>query len=138
MNERVRERFVRWEGRTLDQFSFVSNLVLGLSTAALGLSASALLDRKVPSTGLAHWLFIVGFALHAVATIVGLGLGWNRLLDFRKTMETNKALLLSQVRAMRQETKELGRGSWRLLATQSIAFALGILMLLAFVVLQSS
>lgn len=138
MNERVRARFVRWQGRTLDQFSFVSNVVLGLSTAAMGLSAGALLDRKVPATGLAHWLFLLGLALHAIATTVGVGLAWNRLIDFRKTMETNKTLQLSQVRALRSQTKELGKGSWRLLATQTVAFVLGILCLVAFVVLQSS
>jgi hypothetical protein len=137
MNERVRERFVRWQGRALDHFSFVSNLVVGLSTAALGLAASALIDHKVPGTGPSHWLFLLAVALEAGATIVGVGLSWNRLIDFRKTMETTKAPLLSQVRELRKETKDLGRGSWRLLAAQTIAFVLGILLLVAFAVLQS-
>ncbi len=137
MNERARERFIRWQGRTLDQFSFASNLVLGLSAAALGLAVTALLDHKVPPSGLSHWLFLGAVGLHASATIVGIGLAYNRLLDFRKTMHATKAKS-SQLRVLRRETKELGKASWRLLWVQGVAFVLGVLALLAFVMRESS
>ena len=40
-DDRLRERFVRWQSNTARQFSFINNLVVGLSVAALGFA----LDR---------------------------------------------------------------------------------------------
>jgi hypothetical protein len=122
MNERDRDAFRRWQGRTLDQFSFVSNVILGLASAGLGLSANALLNGKVPSSGMGRWLFLGAVCLCGFSVTCGLALAWNRLLDFAKTMQTVKARRksLGAAKALRKDSRELGRGSWRLLLVQSV------------------
>ena len=139
MNERDRDAFVRWQGRTLDQFSFTSNLLLGLSTAVLGVGAYAALDGKVAGSGTAWWLLLVAGGCHVAAIVIGVGLAWNRLLDFSKTKETVKIRRsnLAAAKTLRAESRELGRGTWRLLAAQAILFVVGLLALTVFVVLYA-
>jgi hypothetical protein len=139
MNERDRDAFVRWQGRTLDQFSFASNLLLGLSAGAIGVAAYAVIDGKVATEGAAWWLLLVACGCHLAGIVVGVGVALNRLLDFRKTKEVVKTRRsdLGAAKALRQESRELGRGTWRLLAAQALLFLVGAVVLTVFLVLHS-
>jgi hypothetical protein len=138
--ERARDAFVRWQGRTVDQLGSVSNLILGLSTAAIGLLATALVDGRVPAVGWSRWAFLFALLCELVATVSGVALAWNRLLDFRATMNSAKARLrqeTDQLPGLREETQVLGEATWRMLKVQTASFIAGVLATTAYAVMQS-
>lgn len=130
MEERDHEAQVRWQGRTIDQVSFLSNLTLGLSAAASGFAADLLLDPETTICGTSRTVLVVGTAFHLMAVLMGLLLAWNRLVDFRKTALTaarrrRRRRLRIVTKRLRVATRALGRNTWWMLRAQTIVFAIG-------------
>jgi hypothetical protein len=112
-----KERFVRWQRITREQFSAVSNLVLGLATALLAFQSSALTAPSATS----RWLAVVSMLLLATSVALGLACAWNRLLDFRQTAQNARG-------GSHVDTEALGNRSWTLLGWQLCLFGLGALL----------
>lgn len=121
-----RESFVRWQGITRDYFSFVSNLVLGLSTGLLAFLVSGLASAK-PT---ANCLLVVATASMILLSVsIGLAI-WcaiNRLRDFRTTAQIARSRYKGESvnSNARQESAVLGQLSWRLFWWQLVLFGFG-------------
>lgn len=132
-NERV--SFVRWQGRTIAQFGFVTNLLLGLATAEMAFLFGVGLDRREGLTTTSYAAILASLVLLAASVVLGCWLALNRLSSFRTTAqvarrrEKNATERLEELRA---RVRWLDDRSWCLLRAQVILFALGTL-LLAFV-----
>jgi hypothetical protein len=121
-----RESFVRWQANAREQFSSVSNLVLGLSTGLLAFLTSGLVSPNTASTCM---LIISVASLAALTGSIALGV-WcsiNRLRDFRATAQIarsrcNGDLVESEARA---DTKVIGNRSWQLFYCQVTLFVVG-------------
>jgi len=135
-----RDAFVRWQGRTIDQLSYLTNLLIGLATGLLALEAQGVLDGKICAGIRSGRPGLASMVLLALSLGVGLLLACNRLRDFRKTARSvrdrNRDAELTATR--RRETQSLGDWTWRLLWVQVIAFALGTLAFLLLVVLYTN
>lgn len=128
-----RESSIRWQGRTIEQFGYALNLILGLTVAALGFALSLLLDEEFERVGWQNCFLIISLLSLLLSIIVGLWCVVNRLLDFRATAETarnreDKASAL-ELQPMRTLTRTLGKRTWRLFQWQIAAFLIGILLL---------
>lgn len=118
--------YVRWQQIRLEQFSFVTNLLLGLATGVLALEIPIALGDKPPTGATAAFLFASASFL-SLSVAVGLVLAWNRLKSFRLT--ARKARMREQEDArhaeLRREIDALDDASWRLIKWQTALFAVG-------------
>lgn len=128
-----REASIRWQGRTIEQFGYAINLILGLSVAAIGFEISLVLNEKFSSSGWQNCLF--GISLIALILSTGAGL-WgvvNRLRDFRATTKTAReredGASESDLQPLRTLTKNLGKCTWLIFWCQILAFGIGVLIL---------
>src|SRR6266446_3836177 len=135
MEPNERASFVRWQGRTITQFGFVTNLLLGLATAEMAFLLGVGLDRREGLTATSYAAILTSLVLLAASVVVGCWLTLNRLASFRVTAQVarrrqkNATERLEQLRA---RAKRLDDRSWCLLQAQVILFAVGTV-LLAFV-----
>ncbi len=127
MDEKNREAFIRWQGRTIDQMSSVSNLLIALATGLLAFEAQQTLGPRPPTPGYERTLGLLSIASVALSLIVGLSLAWNRLSDFRLTARIvrERAQPVAERDILRDEAKALGEASWRLLIWQGSLFLVG-------------
>lgn len=112
------ERFIRWQAITREQFSRVSNLVLGLATGLVAFQSSAL---AAPLATSPRWLAVIALFLLAGSVASGLWCAWSRLQDFRLTARNARG------GDVHIDTTELGERSWLLLKWQLGLFAAGAL-----------
>lgn len=124
---KAKERFVRWQGVTREQFSAVSNLVLGLATGLLALLAKTPSDLKT-TDGCLLALSVTSMTLLAASVAVAISCAYNRLRDFRKTAQIarKRSKGESVPSGDRLETKVLGEISWCLFRWQLGLFAFGV------------
>ena len=117
--------FIRWQGRSIDQFRSSSHLVLGLAGAALAFTAT-LLERDSPLSTLDSLLYHIQAGCFLVSLLTGITLSVNRTKDFRTTAsiarsrEKNKED--EELPALRALSKKLGEQSWTLYSIQLYAF----------------
>lgn len=128
-----RESSIRWQGRTIEQFGYALNLILGLSVAAIGFEVSLLLSEGFEKTGWQSSLFVVSMLSLLLSFVVGLWCIVNRLQDFRETTKTarkredgSSALELQPLRTL---ARTLGKRTWVLFWWQIFTFGAGILLL---------
>lgn len=130
------DSFVRWQGRTVEQFGYALNLVLGMSLATLGFGIAIVLDKKLSPV---CWeKAAIGGSLVLLVASIGLGLFCvlNRLRDFRTTMKiarlrsrpqsVNSAKKMAQQRTL---SRTLGKRTWRVFRGQIVTFFLAVLLL---------
>lgn len=125
-----RESSNRWQGRTIQQFGYASNLILGLSVAAVGFELSLVLNRVFEISG---WQSCF-FAMSLVALVLSIGFGLfgviNRLRDFRATTKTARkyedGATDLELQPLRILTDSLGRTTWLLFWWQIATFGFGI------------
>jgi uncharacterized membrane protein YbhN (UPF0104 family) len=87
VKKKNRESSIRWQGRTIEQFGYALNLILGLSVAALGFELTLLLNKEFERTGWQNCLFIISILSLLLSIALGLWCVVNRLRDFRATTE---------------------------------------------------
>lgn len=128
-----RESYIRWQGRTIEQFGYALNLILGLSVAALGYELSFLLDEEFKRVGWQNCLFVISLLFFLLSVAVGLWCVVNRLKDFRATAETayNREDGASDLKLLplRTLTCTLGKRTWLLFRWQIATFGIGVLLL---------
>jgi hypothetical protein len=128
-----RESSIRWQGRTIEQFGYAINLILGLAIAAIGFEFSLVLTEKFSGSGWQNCLF--GISIVALVLSAGVGLLGvvNRLRDFRATTETARkredGASDLELQSLRILTNKLGERTWLLFWWQVSAFGVGVLLL---------
>lgn len=122
----ARESFVCWQRVTREQFSSVSNLVLGLATGLLAFFAKDLQEMRGAPVCL-HVLGVLSLVFLAASIAVAVGCAYNRLNDFRKTAQIarKRSQGESVPSADRDETKVLGEITWCLFRWQLGLFGAG-------------
>lgn len=128
-----RESSIRWQGRTIEQFGYAINLILGLSVAAIGLELSLVLNDRFSGSGWQNCLFAISLVALVLSAGVGLWGVVNRLRDFRATTETARkredGASDLDLQPLRTLTKNLGERTWLLFWWQISAFGIGVLAL---------
>lgn len=133
VTKKNRESSIRWQGRTIEQFGYALNLILGLSVAALGFELSLLLGDEFERVRWQNCLLVISLLSLLLSVAVGLWCVVNRLRDFRATAETarNREDMASalELQPLRTLTRTLGDRTWLLFWWQIAAFGIGILLL---------
>lgn len=128
-----RESSIRWQGRTIEQFGYALNLILGLAVAALGFELSLVLGDGLKPYGWSTCLIVISVFSLLLSIALGLLCVVTRLRDFRATAETARRredeVSDSELHFLRTLAHELGQRSWLLLWWQIWTFGLGILLL---------
>lgn len=129
MDDKDRERFVRWQGISREQLGKTSDLVLGLATALFAFNASWLLDGKF-SCGPSRWLAFGALVLLGSAIGCAIWCAVNRLQDFRATAQIAKgrnSAPQTELDKLRDDVGTLGARTWGLFYGELLLFALGAL-----------
>ncbi len=128
-----RESSIRWQGRTIEQFGYSLNLLLGLSVAAVGFELSLLLNTEIVRAGWQNCFFAVSMLLLLLSVGVGLLCVVNRLRDFRATTETARkredGASDLELQPLRTLTETLGKRTWLFFWWQVTSFGAGVLLL---------
>jgi len=119
--------FIRWQHYRIEQFSVVTNLLLGLGTGVLALEIPVGLGDK-PPIGWPAALLAASASSLFLSVAVGLVLAWNRLEAFRLTAQLARERERKETKAadeLRPQIDGLDKTSWRLLKWQTWLFAIG-------------
>jgi len=123
---------VRWQALTIQQFSNAVNLILGLSLAVLGFQINLLTNINFAPSSCQKLFFTVSASLVFLSAAAGTLCTINRLRDFRETANTARA----QERGHndladhhREQSRQLGKLTWRLFWFQAWVFFGGVLLL---------
>jgi hypothetical protein len=117
------ERFVRWQGNALAQFSAAVALLSGLAVAGLGFLFSLLRDRTFAPAGCYAALFVLAVACFFVAAAAGVTVMITRLLDFRLTARKVRNVTDEPLTFFETDATGYGKATWRLFWLLTISFA---------------
>lgn len=146
LREPYQSRYKRWEDRRIEQFGFVNNLLVGLSSVLLFWMLQGALEDKLPVYDCVFWAVLTSGICFFLSLSSGLWLALNRLADFRRTAaliktENERAYYVqkqddeqvqkqkSEIEQKKKENSEIGVWSWGLIYAQFILFFLGFLAL---------
>lgn len=133
-----RESSVRWQGRTIEQFGYALNLVLGLSVTGFGYETTLLFNKEPVLSEWQSCLLKTSLLLFFISSAVALWCIITRLRNFRLTAKIarNREGGASELELQpeRIKSKELGRITWLLLWWQIGGFAAGIVTLFLVVI----
>lgn len=120
------ESFIRWQEITRNHFSSVANLILALATGLLAFQSTLLLEHKLASCG-ASGFAAASLILLAASVASGLWCSVNRLQDFRLSTQVARRCENEEMglQDLREESKLLGKFTWRLFWAQVTFFGLG-------------
>ena len=124
------ERFVRWQGYTMGQLTFVLNMFFGLSVAALAFAFSLIKDKEFIISSFPKLLFQVGVISLCVAVFVSCAAVISRLFDYRYTAQKIRADEKEEGEesaVFKYKSSMLGRLTWRLFWVQVVTMSLGLL-----------
>lgn len=141
-NSKKNESFIRWQTITINQLSYVINLILGFSVAGLGFGVSLLLNDKFNPVSWQKYTFSLSLILLIASVAFGVWCTINRLRDFRSTMKIarkrNKQECEAEVNELRVLTRKLGKKTWGIFWLQIGSFSAGILLMVLSVVFSVS
>lgn len=134
------DSFIRWQSKTMAQFSFVNNLLIGLSSGMLMFELRLFLEYGSCS-------LILSILLYVVSILIGCFIAYNRLCSFRLTEriarirenDSNKKCLQNlqeDCSLLRTKTDQLDSRTWFLLPFQIISFVLGVVFIAVFMILE--
>jgi hypothetical protein len=118
------DRFVRWQGRTLEQMGYAINTLLVLANATLGFVISKLLDVDIYCC--AKCLLTIGSTILLICIVTLLFLIMNRLYDFRSTTQN-----ANDSNSKQNDTVKIGNRTWVLFYTAFSTFLLGEIFIVA-------
>jgi hypothetical protein len=134
MENKNRESSVRWQGRTIEQFGYTLNLILGLAVAGIGYELTLLLSKEKTSACWQSCLLFISLIFLLISVGAALWCIISRLRDFRLTAEIARRRedgeADAQLQFDRSKSKRLGEVTWTLLWWQITAFALGLIFLM--------
>lgn len=82
-----RESSIRWQGRTIEQFGYALNLVLGLAIAGVGYVTTLILNKEIERSGWQNCLLAISLLALVLSVGVALWCVVTRLRNFRTTAE---------------------------------------------------
>lgn len=142
MSDESSGSFVRWQAITIGQLTYVINLILGFSVAALGFQLSLLQNSNfcLPSWG--KCIFSISLISLSLSTALGIWVVINRLRDFRLTMRTARKREVMRnekkteveidcaLEPYRMKSRELGDMTWTLFWCQIGTFSVSIFLVI--------
>lgn len=142
------DAFVRWQKVRINHLGKTVNLVLTLTTAAVGFAVKLMVEGKVAGGEPARGAFLAAVALLLLAVALGLYTNYSRLMDFRRTALAARGRELSkrqdagekftssydlELIGFREQNRDaatrFGRRTWIALRLQFTAFVAGIVLL---------
>jgi hypothetical protein len=121
----TKESFIRWQAITREHMSRVSDLLLGLASGAIAFLANLLLEGKA-SAPCAALFALVALLAGGLSVLVALWCAWNRLRDFRATMQIARrredGATDSELAPERARVNEIGTITWLLFRIQILLF----------------
>jgi len=128
-----RESSNRWQGRTIEQFGYALNLIVGLAVAAIGFELSLMLKDDFQSLGWQNCLFSISLLSLILSVALGLFCIVNRLRDFRITAKVARkredGVSELELQPLRTIASTLGERTWLLFWWVISTFGLGVLLL---------
>ncbi len=124
--------FIRWQGITINQLAFTTNLIFTITIAVIGFLVSIITKDSFVLSCVEKYFYTIGFAVLIISFISGIVINLTRLYDYRLTAKTAREEEEAdpnsiKLEALRSRTKILGKATWIILWIQLISFGLGIL-----------
>ena len=142
MVEPKKEPFIRWQGRSLEYLSYVINLFLGLSIAAIGFEMNLLQNKEFILVGWQKCVFNLSLLSLILACAAGVACVLNRVSDFKETTaiarKKSKEEYDSELDELREVVGVIGSKTRMLFNFQVWAFSIGVLFLVIEMVSQYS
>lgn len=125
--------FIRWQFISINQFSYVVNLLIVLSVSTVGFSVSLLFKNEFLPVDRSKFLFTGALFTQLFSLVFGFWCNIYRLNNFRLTMDIARKRELGaeshDLACLRQKTEKLGKEIWLIFWWQFVMFCVGILML---------
>ncbi|CAG0979025.1 hypothetical protein METP2_01853 [Methanosarcinales archaeon] len=131
MYDNKNEIFIRWQGRQIEQFGFVTNFIIGLATGVLAFQTNIIFNSGSTMEKIGQsdkFLFIFS------GLIVFLSLCFGCLIAIRTvqiTMEAEKKRM-DGIGEMRKLVRNIDKKTWQYLKLQISLFIIGLLLFLKF------
>jgi hypothetical protein len=124
------DAFVRWQGIAIAQFTYATNLVLGLAVATLGFAVTLLLNKEFVPVSWQKYAFSLGLLALVASIATGICFAVNRLRDFRATATTARGRAKgANADDSRELAESLGKCAWTLFRWQITSFAVALLLI---------
>ena len=124
LRKRSDERFVRWHGYTMAQFTAVLVLLSGLSVSALGAGIALLNISPVSQLGVHSLAFGLGMLFFVMTIVLTLLAAISRAIDFRLTARKVRGRLDRTLFGW--DDKKFGHVSWFLCWSAIVIFLFGV------------
>jgi len=128
-----RDSSIRWQGRTIEQFGYAQNLILGLAIASIGYEIALVLNKEIERASWQNCLLSISLLAFVISAGSALWCVVIRLRNFRATADIARkredGASNQDLQPQRTKTKELGELTWTLLWWQISSFAIGVLSL---------
>lgn len=121
-----RQRYVRWQGRTITQLGYTCNLLLTFNVVALGYDLNLLRDATFSSHNSAKVIWLLGFVGLSISLMLGSVALVTRLLDIRFTAQRVRNGDRFPTKSL---TDALGRWTWRLVWVHALTLLVGSILL---------
>ena len=142
MTNKYQEVFVRWQGRSLEYFSYTINLFLAFGVGSLGFGVNLLRDATFSPAGGAKCVFGISLLLLLLSIAVGIACVLYRVKDFRTTTKIarkkSEKELDEELETLRELTARIGNLTRHLFQYQVSLFSLGMLSLVGVLAYQYS
>ena len=129
-----RESSVRWQGRTIEQFGYSLNLVLGLSIAGIGYETTLILNKEIERAGWQNCLLAISLLSLVVSVGAALWCIVTRLRNFRLTAQIARnredGASVLELQPDRTKSTDLGNFTWTLFWWQIGSFSVGVIVLI--------
>jgi hypothetical protein len=115
-DNRLQERFIRWQQALRDSLSSHVALIVALASAGVGIAASILNAEHAVFAPLTSWLLLAAGTFFLVSLLLALFISLNRLHDTRATLEILKRRRerapADVIRQLQDRADALGKRTW--------------------------
>jgi hypothetical protein len=137
-DEKFKERFIRWQKITLDQLSFLNNLIIVTSSGILTFEIYLIFPEPKFDINQMKIILFSSICL-SFSVMLGIITAINRLIDFKKTKELVrdrwKNESKNKIKDLELETDNLGRWTWNFFWGQLSFFLIGVGILAILIIL---
>jgi len=133
MTDSGNEPFIRWQGRSLEYFSYSINLLLVFGVSTLGFGVNLLRDVSFSPSGYVKYLFAISLLSQVLSIAIGLACVLYRVKDFRDTTTIAKKKsqpeFNNELETLRELVGIIGSRTRLLFKWQVSSFSVGALIL---------
>jgi hypothetical protein len=132
-----RKSSIRWQGRTIEQFGYALNLVLGLAIAGMGYEITLILNKEIERASWQNCLLSISLLVLLLSVGAALWCIVTRLRNFRITAEIARKREDGEtdikLQPLRTKSDDFGVFTWMLFWWQIWSFAIGVILLIVVV-----